>query len=267
MKTFESEFDKLLNMLKAGENFAFSRFSDGELFMLQNKTLILAEKHYVTGDIKGANIYTEEEQKEFLPERDSFYRERLIECYMHNQTNYFKGICTGTDPHVGDENFKWMIDFHDGDHENLTFSNLLINANYKRFIEEMVPLFVDRDILYVANKKAKIYSLPFDVKKVFEIGTNCVINDYGTAEDVRNYIEENNIENHIILCSAASLSNYVIYECFKENQNNTFIDIGSCLNPLLGLEGWVHTRGYLTHYWLDKHSPFGTQVDVWQTIS
>ena len=126
MKTFESEFDKLLNMLKAGENFAFSRFSDGELFMLQNKTLILAEKHYVTGDIKGANIYTEEEQKEFLPERDSFYRERLIECYMHNQTNYFKGICTGTDPHVGDENFKWMIDFHRGDHENLTFSNLLI---------------------------------------------------------------------------------------------------------------------------------------------
>ena len=38
--------------------------------------------------------------------------------------------------HVGKANFDWMIDFHGGDHPNLTFANLLINANYKRFVEE-----------------------------------------------------------------------------------------------------------------------------------
>jgi len=90
-----------------------------------------------------------------------------------------------------------------------------------------------------------------------------MINDYNIVEEVKTYIADNNIENHIILCSAASLSNYVTYECFKENPNNTFLDIGSCLNPLLNLEGWKYTRGYLTHYWLNSGSPFGTQVDKW----
>ena len=265
MKDFNLAFDNLLSKISDKQNFAFSRFSDGELFIMQNKTVILAKDHYVTGQIKGPNIYTEEEQKEFLPERDQFYREKLLECYKHTQDHYYKGICTGTDPHVGDENFQYMIELHGGDHENLTFSNLLINANYSRFIEEMVPLFSQREVLYVVNRAAQVQQLPFSVKQTFEIGSNCMINDYGTAEEVKKYIANNNIEDHVILCSAASLSNYVIYENFKENPNNTFIDIGSCLNPLLGLEGWKYTRGYLTHYWLKSQSPFGSQVDVWQT--
>ncbi|MHA1941669.1 MAG: hypothetical protein ACW97P_08085, partial [Candidatus Hodarchaeales archaeon] len=66
------------------------------------------------------------------------------------------------------------------------------------------------------------------------------------------------------LCSAASLSNFIIYECYKDNSNNTFLDIGSCLNPLLNLEGWKYTRGYLTSYWLNSGSPFGKQIDTWR---
>ena len=264
MKTFEGEFSNLLGMLKNNENFAFSRFSDGELFIMQNKKVVLAKDHYITGDIKGPNIYTEEEQKEFLPERDQFYREKLIECFKHRQPKYLKGICTGTDPHIDDINFDYQIKLHDGDHETLTFSNLLINANYSRFIEEMVPLFVDKEIIYVVNKLANITALPFEIKKTFEIGSNCMINNYDTVEKIKEYIAKNNVKDHIVLCSAASLSNFIIYENFKENTNNTFLDIGSCLNPLLGLEGWVHTRGYLTHYWLSHHSPFGTQVDIWR---
>ena len=42
-KNFKEEFDKLLGMIKSGENFAFTRFSDGELFIMQNKTVILAD--------------------------------------------------------------------------------------------------------------------------------------------------------------------------------------------------------------------------------
>ena len=96
-----------------------------------------------------------------------------------------------------------MLELHGGDHENLTFSNLLINANYHRFIEEMVPLFADRNILYVVNKLANTSKLPFEVEKTFEIGTNCMINDYNMAEEVKKYIDKNNIKGYIILCSAA----------------------------------------------------------------
>ena len=104
----------------------------------------------------------------------------------------------------------------------------------------------------------------YNVEKSFIIGENCMINDYDIAEKIKNYIADNNIKNHVILCSAATLSNYIIYECYKDNSNNTFLDIGSCLNPLIDLEGWKYTRGYLTHYWMNSGSPYGTQEDVWE---
>ena len=263
MKHFVKAFDTLLEKIKNKENFAFTRFSDGELFIMQDKTVVLADNHYVTGKIKGSNRYTKEEHKEFYPEKHQKYRKKLIECYTYNQKNYYKGICTSTDGHVGKENFDWMINFHGGDHENLTFSNLLINANYSRFIEEMVPLFSNRKLIYVANELANTEMLPFEITKKFEIGSNCMINNFNTSEHVATYIRDNDIKDHIVLCSAASLSNYIIHDCFKEDHNNTFLDIGSCLNPLLGLEGWKYTRGYLTSYWFNSNSPFGKQVDVW----
>ena len=263
MKNFTTAFDILLNKIERKDNFAFTRFSDGELFILQDKTLILADNHYVTGEITGPNRYTKEEHKEFYPDKHQFYREKLIECYRHNQNGYYKGICTSTDGHVGKENIDWMIDFHGGDHENLTFANLLINANYKRFVEELIPLLQNREVIYVVNELADTSKLPFEISKEFIIGSNCMINNYDTSESVRKYIEDNNITDAIILCSAASLSNFIIYDCFKNNPNNTFLDIGSCLNPLLSLEGWKYTRGYLTGYWLNSRSPFAKQVDIW----
>ena len=264
MKDFTKAFDTILEKIKNKDNFAFSRFSDGELFIMQNKTVVLADHHYITGDIRGQNRYTKEEHKEFYPEKHQKYRELLIESYKHKQENYFKGICTTTDGHVGKDNFAWMVHLHGGDHETLTYSNLLINANYKRFVEELIPLFINRKIVYVVNEMANTDNLPFDLAKKFVIGSNCMINNFDTAEKVSNYIRKNDIKDHIILCSAASLSNFIIYKCFKENQNNTFLDIGSCLNPLLDLEGWRYTRGYLTSYWLNSGNHFGRQVDTWR---
>ncbi len=262
MKNFKRAFDTLLKKIKDKENFAFTRFSDGELDILKNKYVILADNHFISGNLKGRGTYTVEEQKEFIPEEHAFYREKLIESYMHRQENYYKGICTGTDLHVGSKNFDWMINFHNGDHETLTYSNLLINANYKRFVEEMVPLFTDRKIAYIVNENANTDKLPFDIQKKFLIGSNCFVNNYDTVEKVKDFLTDK--ENWIVLCSAASLSNLVTFECFRNNQNNTFLDIGSCLNPLLDLEGWKFTRGYLTSYWLGSNSPFGSQVDVWK---
>jgi len=265
LKDFHKAFDFILNKVKKGENFAFTRFSDGELFILQNKHLLLAEDHYITGDVKGPNRYTAEEQKEFKPDEHQFYRERLMDAFKHSQEGYYKGICTTTDGHVGKENFEWMIETSGGDSDHLTFANLLINANYRRFIEEMVPLFVDKEILYVVNELATVKDLPFKIKKTFEIGSNCMINDYNVVEDVKQHINANELSDHIVLCSAASLSNYIIHECYRENNQNTYLDIGSCLNPLLGLEGWKFTRGYLTSYWLNTQSHFGSQEDIWKS--
>ncbi len=265
MKDFKKAFNKLLTKVQNNEQFAFARFSDGELYMMRNQPVIIGTDHYVTGDIKGRNVYGEEEVKEFLPERDQVYRDKLLECFKDVQPNYFKGICTSNENSVTPNNpFNYQIDLHGGDHETLTYANLLINSNYPRFMEEMMPVIAEKDVIYVVNKLANTDKLPFKLKKKFEIGANCMINDFHLIEEIKEYIAQNNIKEHVILCSAATLSNFIIHDCFVENNQNTFLDIGSCLNPLLELEGWKGTRGYLQHYWLNINNPFAHQIDYWR---
>ena len=53
-KDFSQEFDKFLGKLQRKENFAFARFSDGELFILKNQKVVLAENYFITGDRLGS---------------------------------------------------------------------------------------------------------------------------------------------------------------------------------------------------------------------
>tara|TARA_R110002110_G_scaffold296180_2_gene510407 strand:+ start:69 stop:863 length:795 start_codon:yes stop_codon:yes gene_type:complete len=261
-KTFSGEFNKFLELIKKKENFAFSRFSDGELFILQNKEVVLAESYYVTGETKGNGVYTKEEQKHFNPEQHQFHQEKLVEAFQYKKKNYFKGVSGRVD--VGEEDFKWQLDLHGNtDEEHLTFSNVFINNNYPRFIKELIPLLKNREVIFVVNEAAEVENLPFEVKKTFRIGSNCMINDYDLTKTICDYIKKNNIEDHIILCSAASLSNYIIHEAYKVSDKNTYLDIGSSLNPYMNLEGWKYSRGYLQYYWLGMQNQYGTKVDTW----
>jgi hypothetical protein len=69
MKTFQSDFEKIKNYLSQGINFSFIRFSDGELFVLQNKRLELNEDHYIIGESRGGGWYNKEEQKKIYTRR------------------------------------------------------------------------------------------------------------------------------------------------------------------------------------------------------
>ena len=264
-KNFSGEFNKLLNKLKKGENFAFSRFSDGELFMLQGKKVVLAKDHYITGDEKGHGIYPEEEQKNFDPEEHEFHRDRLIDAFQFRKKNYFKGVSGKVD--VGEKDFKWQLNLYGhGDREHLTFSNVFINNNYPRFLNEFVPLLKKRPIIFVVNKKADLSKLlfnDFDIVKDFRIGSNCIVNDYHLVEEIKSYIKDNNIKDHVILCSASALSNYIVHQCYDDCNKNTYIDIGISLSPWLGLDGWKYSRAYLQHWVLGMENQYGTKVDVW----
>jgi len=264
-KDFKEEFNKFKHKLETKQPFAFSRFSDGELFILKNERVVLGSNFFVTGQRAGANVYTPEEQKHFDPEHHPHVHNKLKECLQYVQKGYFKGLSGKVD--VGEEDFDLQVKLSNEQYEgNLTFANLFINANYKKFIEEIVAkIFPKYDILYVVNERADLSGLPFNVKKRFNIGSNCMVNNFDITEEIKDYIRDNKIENHLILCSAASLSNFVIYECFKEFPSNTYLDIGSALNPYLGskMEGWKHTRDYLRAYWFGEKNRYGEQIDVW----
>ena len=63
---------------------------------------------------------------------------------------------------------------------------------------------------------------------------------------VNNYFKENNIENHLFLFSASTFSNLAIYELFKEFPNNSYVDIGTCLTPMMNMP---IERDYLKRFW------------------
>jgi hypothetical protein len=242
-KHFREHFGMFVNKIQNNEPFAFARYSDGELFILQNKVLKLAGDVYQVGDAKHPSIYKAEDHKEFNPEIHTEFRKKLIEAYKYKQPNYYKGISCSCC--VGKEAFDWQVDLHGGDDESLSWANLWVNGNYPLFIQHMLTLFYSKNCVFVGHENADLSKLPFFVKD-FRVGYNAMINDYGKIDDIKKWIKENNIENHIFLFSASTFSNLAIYELFKEFPNNSYIDIGTCLTPMMNMPT---DRDYLQRFW------------------
>jgi len=263
VKSFREDFFTFMDMLKRKEPFAFTRFSDGELRILQNKKLIIDNKVALVNGSWHQGTWGDEELKSFDPQTDSSTREYLARCFEHKQHNYFKGICCKCC--VGEQDWKWQFDHHlSHDESHLTWANLLINANYPMFVEQMVPLMKRYPVVYVCNKAANLAKFPLpNLKKDFRVGSNCHIADVGLVDEMRQWMTENKPKGHLFLFSAASLSNFLIYELYKEFPENTYMDIGSTLNPMLDMTGWVGSRGYLRTYWMKQPDPYGTRECVW----
>ena len=239
MKTFEGHLELFREKLSNGENFAFTRFSDGELFILQNKRLELNENHYIIGNNLGMGRYNEEEQKKFHPETHSENRQMLIDSLQHQQENYFKGISCRCC--VSQSDFDFQMEMAGGDSEYMTWSNLFVNGNYEKYLERIVPLFKTKKVIIVVNKSADISQLGFDIVKDFRVG----------------------IRDHLVLVSAASLSNLIIHQLFREFPNNTYLDMGSTLNPIMKMEGWKGSREYLKEYWMKQGRFYLEKNCIW----
>lgn len=257
--SFKEDFNGLLSLLKNQVPFAFNRFSDGELFILQNKTLILDSNLIQIGSKKTKGPYQKEDFKHFCPKEHSFYRDKLIEAYRFNATNYFKGLSSRCC--VGNEDFKWQLEFlqHEINFKYLTWANLLVNANYKNFINEMYPVFQQYKTVVICNEKSNLSSMPFIVKD-FRVGYNAMINDYQLIENIKEWIHKNNVKGYLFLFSASSFSKMAIHQLYEFCNKNTYIDIGTTLNPLMGMR---LDRSYLKSFWLNEQGKDINQIDLW----
>ena len=234
IKTFSNDFIRIKQSLLNKKNFAFSRFSDGEMWMMQ--------KHGFELGPNGYSNYTEEDYKIFDPSNELHIGvgDHLLEAYKHQQSNYFCGLSCQCC--VGKQNFRWMLQVSGKEDYMLTWANLFVNANYVRFVQEIMPIFQQRNVVLVARYNAVPENLPFRLIEAFEVTNNAAIENISLIEDMTNFISENKIENHVFLFAAGPLSNILIYELYKEFPNNTYLDIGSTLNPYLNLD---IARGYL----------------------
>jgi hypothetical protein len=256
-KSFVGDFYLLLDLLKRREPFAFNRFSDGELFILQEKELILDDKQVKVGTKVEDARYQSEDFKRFHPEEHSFHRDRLVDSFRFRKKQYFKGLSCRCC--VGDENFRWQHDFHGEPDENFTWANLLVNGNYGRFIHEMYPVFNGYKTVFVCNEKADLSAFPFVVKD-FRVGYNAMINDYGLIETMKEWIGENRIEGHLFLFSASTFSKLAIHQLYEHHGGNTYVDVGTTLNPFMHMR---IDRSYLKSFWLGEKGKDIRKICIW----
>jgi len=247
VKDFKQHIQNFKQKLLDRKPFAFARYSDGELFILQNKELKLDEGLIKVGDIQTPGLYKSQDFKHFNPARDVLARERLLEAFTYKQAGYYKGISCQCC--VGPEAFQQQIDIHGGDDESLTWANLFVNSNYPVFIEEILPVLQTYDTVMICHQDAELDKLEF-VTKDFRVGYNAMINDYDKIQDIKNWIDDNQVEGHLFLFSASTFSNLAIYELYKHSPKNTYLDIGTCLTPFMNMPT---ERSYLQEYWFGKY--------------
>jgi hypothetical protein len=236
-KNFREEIYFFLDKIKSKENFAIPRYSDGEMFMLQRKSIHLGYKNY--------------DAKHFIPAKHEKFVKYLTEAFVHKQHNYYKGISCKCC--VGEENLKWQLNLLPKD-DNLTWANVFLNANYPIFMKEVLPEIQKRGAVYICNNEADLSEQDW-IFKDFRVSSNqAFITDLHIIDEISEYIEENQITDTLFLFSASALSNLAIYELFKKHPNNTYLDIGTTIARMTGvpvnrryLNEW-HIRGEKGRY-------------------
>ena len=220
---FNDEILEFYKKFKNNEHFALSKFADGEFSILINKRLT------------NCDGWT------FKPEEHSFYRNKLIESYQYAAKNYYVGV--GCACCMGSQYYNWMKKNSRQEEGNLTWANIFVNSNYPIYEETFLKEYSNKKIIMVVNENAKLEELPFEVKKDFRIASiGGWISNYDVIDRVKNYVTENEIEDHTFLFCAGPLGDILSMELHKISKKNTYLDVGSTLDKHMGLGS---TRGYL----------------------
>ena len=123
----------------------------------------------------------------------------------------------------------------------------------------MYPVFNNYKTVFVCNEKADLSVLPFLVKD-FRVGYNAMINDYGLIDTMKTWIDENDIAGHLFLFSASSFSKIAIHQLYEHSDKNTYIDVGTTLNPFMNMR---LDRTYLKSFWLGTKGGDLNKICIW----
>lgn len=228
MKYFRQDIITFKNKIEAKENFSFSKYADGEWAVIQN--------HQINN-------------KEFWfdPSNDSdqFKRKALIESFQYKNPRYYVGISCPCCQ--GQEAFQSMKSFSLQDEGQLTWANLWVNGNYKYYVQNIIPLFKQRPIVLFCNENGKIENLPFKPYVIFPLKNNAWEYNWDAIEKSKQIISKlsySNIKNVLVLFCCGPFGNILCHQLTEHEPDNTYLDIGSTLNP------WLQSAGFERFYYM-----------------
>jgi hypothetical protein len=252
-----ADLDRFELFARERKPFTFVRFSDGEIEILRNRKLVIANG--VT-EFKGLilnNQYPVFDQKRFDPRHGQDVRRDLLESAMYNDDSYFKGIPARHNNMLEDREF--MLRLNGGFTPQMTFSDLFLNGNVIRSRNKFFPFLMScfEDIVVVGNWRCEL-------KEFLSRGQLIQIPDdfFTTYKKTLDNVLEALLkvpQSAIILSSASSLSNVLGYRLRLSRPDLTFLDIGTVLNDFIGLP--LGTRSY--HKSINPHS-LSERIAAWR---
>lgn len=215
---FKEDFDVVLRRIVDSDSLALARAADGEASVLKNVTV---------GNKDG-----------WLYKRDKnlVFRADLRKSMLCTDENYLYGLsCTCCDL----ENHEFLLSTVRTSLENLTFSNIWVNANFAAFNERFLSALraSGKPVVLCTNEKARLDDLgrEIPIKDFLPIPGNCVKYWEKKREDVLAWLDlkASMVRGTIFLFAAGPLSEILIHEMWKVNPMNIYLDIGSTLDPIL----------------------------------
>jgi hypothetical protein len=233
-KDFKEELYKFIGFLNEGKNFSLVRLSDAEGHVLRGNDV-----EFDNNSI-GHNWGWKRDELHFKS------RELLMNASLCQEENFYIGLPT----HGTKEFFNNIKLYTRQKEEFLTYACLFMDSNWKYFITDMYAEFQKKKVIGVFSENGNPSNLDLNIIKAFNIGHSAYVNNLYLINEITNYIKENNIKNNLFLVSGGPFANILIYELFKFEKENTYIDIGSGLDIKLGLG---NTKGFsLNHPYYHK---------------
>lgn len=240
IKNYQQDIKILHQALLNRENISFSKFCDGEWAVLCNKEINNKEFWFDPSSPK-----------------DQLKRNALIKSFRYINDRYFVGItCVKV---FGIDTHKSMKDFSGQKEDHLTWADIWVNANYTYYINNILPIFQDRIIILFCNNKGNINNLPFTPYMVFPLKNNAWEYNWdtiGLAKLVASKLKKLGLTNLIFLFCCGPFGNILCHELTENEPQNTYLDIGSTLNP------WLKSEEFKRDYYIGNNY-FSNMIGGW----
>lgn len=241
MKYFAHDIEVFRNKLANKENFSFSKYADGEWAVMKNQSI---------------------DNKEFwfdpTKESDQVKRKALIESFQYQNPRYYVGIscpcCQGV------ETFREMKQFSGQSDDKLTWANIWVNGNYNYYVNNIIPFFKDRTVILFCNENGQIKNLPFLPYMVVPLKHNAWEYNWNIIEDskiITSTLKGQGLSNLLYLFCCGPFGNILCHQLTDHEPDNTYLDIGSTLNP------WLRSAGFERHYYMGDNF-FSRMQCLWE---
>lgn len=256
---FASDFNKIWDLILSKKNFAFSRACDGE-YMLMIGSEVGNNTQAYTQDGWSA------EGKMYKIGYD------LKKSLAHNEDNYFYGIC---DPSSSAPIYEFYVRNIKQVECKITYSDIFINANYKKFVDNMKK--VQEDVVFIGSKnglhlidhdsidkidavltgESKSLFDNLNIVEYFPLEHNCVLFYEDNDEKFKESVNQLALKytNTLFIISAGPLSPIIVDCLYNTNPNNRYVDVGSATDE------YIHRRK--TRPYMHDDNGYATFVPKW----